>query len=148
MHSLLYFQILRFNIMKTFSYIILSLLFAYLLTGYVSAADCDPNNMSALDFIRSCSNGSVAVNAGWTSDTAAVKELVVKVAERALQFGGLFAVGALVWSGIKYNTSYGDDERVKSAKTTAIYAVTWLILMLVAFPFVNMMINFIYSFSS
>jgi hypothetical protein len=49
---------------------------------------------------------------------------VIQIAERALQFGALFAVGALVWSGIKYNTSYGDDERVKSAKTTAIYAVT------------------------
>ncbi len=74
-----------------------------------------------------------------------VKDMVVKVAKTVLQFGALFAVGAIVWSGIQYNIAYGDDERIKKAKNTAIYAGIGLFLLLVAFPLVDVVISFIYS---
>ncbi len=74
-----------------------------------------------------------------------VKDMVVKVAKTVLQFGALFAVGAIVWSGIQYNIAYGDDERIKKAKNTAIYAGIGLFLLLVAFPLIDVVISFIYS---
>jgi Type IV secretion system pilin len=74
-----------------------------------------------------------------------VKELVVNIATRILQFGALFAIGAIVFSGIRYTTSAGDDEKTKSAKNTLIYAIIGLLLLLTAFPLVDMIVNFIYS---
>jgi hypothetical protein len=62
-----------------------------------------------------------------------------------ISFGALFAIGAIVFSGIQYTTSYGDDEKVKKAKMTGIYAVIGLFLLLLAFPLVDILINFIYS---
>jgi hypothetical protein len=40
-----------------------------------------------------------------------------------IAFGALFAIGALVFTGIQYTMSYGDDEKIKKAKTTGIYAL-------------------------
>jgi Type IV secretion system pilin len=62
-----------------------------------------------------------------------------------IAFGSLFAIGAIVFSGIQYTTSYGDDEKVKKAKTTGIYAISGLLLLLLAFPLVDIIINFVYS---
>ena len=69
----------------------------------------------------------------------------MKISERILQFGALFAIGAIVFSGIRYTTSAGDDEKLKSAKNTAIYAIIGLILLLTAFPLVDILVNFIYN---
>lgn len=71
--------------------------------------------------------------------------LITKVAQRVIEFGALFAIGAIVFSGIQYTTSYGDDEKVKKAKMTGIYALTGLLLLLVSFPLVSIIVNFIYS---
>ena len=71
--------------------------------------------------------------------------LITSIAEKVIAFGALFAIGAIVFSGIQYTTSYGDDEKVKKAKTTGIYALIGLLLLLLAFPLVNIVIRFIYS---
>lgn len=68
------------------------------------------------------------------------------MASRLIQFGALFAIGVIVYSGIRYTTSVWDDEKIKNAKGTLIYAVIWLILLLIAFPLVDIIIGFIYSF--
>ena len=62
-----------------------------------------------------------------------------------IEFGALFAIGAIVFSGIQYTTSYGEDEKVKKAKMTGIYALIGLFLLLLAFPLVNIIVNFLYS---
>lgn len=61
--------------------------------------------------------------------TDAIKSLLSSVGEKVIAFGALFAIGAIVFSGIRYTTSYGDDEKVKKAKTTAIYALIGLVLL-------------------
>ena len=50
-----------------------------------------------------------------------------------------------MFSGIRYTTSAGDDEKVKSAKNTAVYAIIGLILLLTAFPLVDIIVNFLYD---
>ncbi len=73
-----------------------------------------------------------------------VKNLVISISKQVIGFGALFAIGAIVFSGIQYTTSYGEDEKVKKAKTTAIYALIGLVLLLVAFPMVDVIIGFVY----
>lgn len=70
---------------------------------------------------------------------------MIQTAKRVIQFGALFAIGAIVFSGVQYTTSFGDDEKVKKAKTTGIYAVIGLLLLLVAFPLVDIVVNFVYG---
>ena len=70
---------------------------------------------------------------------------MVTIANRVLSFGALFAIGAIVWSGIRYTTSAGDDEKTKSAKNILIYAIIGLLLLLTAFPLVDIIVRFIYS---
>jgi hypothetical protein len=70
---------------------------------------------------------------------------VINIAKQVIAFGALFAIGALVFTGIQYTISYGDDEKVKKAKTTGIYALIWLLLLLVAFPMVDTVVNFVYA---
>ncbi len=108
-------------------------------------AACNPDD-PALAFLQGCANGTNGVppSAEWEW-VEWVRWLVIKIAERALQFAALFAVGAIVWSGIKYTTAYGDDEKVKTAKSTAVYAMIWLVLTLTAFALVDILINFIYN---
>jgi hypothetical protein len=50
-----------------------------------------------------------------------------------------------VFSGIRYTTSAGDDEKLKSAKNIATYAIIGLLLLLTAFPLVDILIGFVYS---
>jgi len=76
-----------------------------------------------------------------------IKRLIVTVSERVIAFGALFAIGAIVYSGVQYTTSYGDDEKIKKAKTTGIYALIGLTILLVAFPMVNIVVEFIYGLS-
>lgn len=73
---------------------------------------------------------------------------MIKVAERAIQFGALFAVGMIVFAGIRYIVSAGDDEKLKGAKNTAITALIGLILLGIAFPLVDVIIGFFYSLGS
>lgn len=124
------------------------------LSAYVFAADtpswCDPTSKDAVTYLKACAQGTNGldpngIDAKSSGGVTGIKDLVIKIAERVLQFAALFAVGAIVWSGIKYTTAYGDDEKVKSAKSTAIYAIIWLVLTLTAFSLVDILINFIYS---
>lgn len=55
--------------------------------------------------------------------------MLQSVGEKVIAFGALFAIGAIVFSGIRYTTSYGDEEKIKKAKSTAIYALIGLVLL-------------------
>ena len=68
---------------------------------------------------------------------------VKSIAEKAITFGGILAVGALVWAGIQYTTAYGEDEKLKHAKTTGIYAAIGLLLLMAGFGLVDIFLNFI-----
>ena len=53
-------------------------------------------------------------------------------------FGAGIAVLFIVIGAVKYQTASGNPQRMESAKTTVIAAIGGLILMMVAFPTVNM----------
>jgi hypothetical protein len=111
--------------------------------GYTNNCKYDPNQ-SATAFLDGCGTGSDPIPALDTWEDW-VREMVKKVAKTALWFAALFAIGAIVWSGIQYTTSYGDDEKIKKAKSTATFALIWLIIALTSFSLVSILVNFIYE---
>ncbi len=123
--------------------------------SYLYAAvptDCTAtSDISASAYLKLCaqwgwSDNAIDPSKLWDGVTA-IHELVKNTAKTVLAFGSLFAIGAIVFSGIQYTTSYGDDEKVKKAKTTGVYAIIGLLLLLLAFPLVDIVVNFIYSLS-
>ena len=109
--------------------------------------NCNGNSeQNAVIFLQGCAGtADNAIAPGYGDSTENIKKLVISISEKVIAFGALFAVGALVLSGILYTTSYGDDEKIKKAKTTGIYAVIGLVILLVAFPMVNIVVDFVYT---
>lgn len=116
---------------------------------FVSYADCNPNSTgAAAQFLVGCANSPQnAIDPSSWMGMESIKKLIVTVWERVIAFGALFAIGAIVYSGVQYTTSYGDDEKIKKAKTTGVYALIGLAILLVAFPMVNIVVEFIYGLS-
>jgi len=50
---------------------------------------------------------------------------------------GIISVVMLIYGGVKYSTSSGDQARVTSAKNTIMYAIVGLIVSILAFAIVN-----------
>jgi hypothetical protein len=96
-----------------------------LFLGDTVSAACGSATDTPANFIESCAGDSVglAVIPDGELGTSGVRSLIIDIAEKVIQFGALFAIGAIVFSGIRYTTSAGDDEKIKSAKNTAVFAV-------------------------
>ncbi len=54
-----------------------------------------------------------------------------------LVFGGVVALFYIIYSGIKFVRSGGDQEKVKSARETLTYAIIGLIIIFLSFGIVN-----------
>jgi hypothetical protein len=119
-----------------FSYFLLSTLMRLLslicmliaplfLVSLPSYAVCDATtSQPAGNFLRDCAGFANAVSPSQLGGgVTSIQKLVISVAKQVIAFGALFAIGALVFTGIQYTISYGDDEKVKKAKTTGIYAL-------------------------
>ncbi len=55
----------------------------------------------------------------------------------ALIFAGISALFLIIYSGIKYIRSGGDQEKIKSARETLMYAIIGLIIILMSFAIVK-----------
>lgn len=54
---------------------------------------------------------------------------------------GALAVIMLIWGGIRYTTSGGNQQAVTSAKNTIVYAVIGLVVAIFAWALVNYIVN-------
>lgn len=129
-----------------FTFIFICFGFAFTLS-FPTWAQCDLSSGNAVDFLKHCADGvqnSVDPN-NTKTDTAGVKDLVKNITTKAIGFWALFAIGVIVFAGIRYTTSFGDEEKIKHAKTTGIYALIGLLLLGLAFPLVDTVVNFIYT---
>ena len=82
------------------------------------------------------SNGST-ICGDQTEATGIVKNII----NLFLYAIGILSVILIIHSGLKYVTSRGDAENVKSAKNTLLYAVVGLIVAMMAFTIVNFVID-------
>lgn len=74
-------------------------------------------------------------------DTTKAESVAKRIINLFLYAIGILSVIMIIHSGLKYVTSRGDAEQVKSAKNTLLYSVTGLIVALLAFTIVNFVID-------
>lgn len=99
--------------------------------------------------LRECATGTAGIEvSNSASNIAWIRNEVVNFSTGALQYAALFAVAAFVGAWFMYVTAYDNDEKLKKAKTIAIYATIWLLLALMAFSLVNAIMFFIYGMGS
>lgn len=84
----------------SFIFILISVLSLGITTSYFaySAGSCDPTDMgNAATFLKNCGGGTegyLPTGGGVT----ATKKYVISIATKVIQFGALFAIGAIVFS--------------------------------------------------
>lgn len=127
--------------------LIICLLVPYsLLFADASISNCSVDaNRDGASFLKNCGSNTLGIKPDGPQGIDGMKARIVNIAKKTIQFGALLAVGALVFAGIQYTTSYGDDEKLKHAKTTGIFAVVWLLLLMASFGLVDIIVRFIYE---
>ena len=64
-----------------------------------------------------------------------------KISNTILYIVGIVSVIMLIWGGIRYILSGGDNKKVTDAKNTILYAIIGLIIAILAFAIVNFVLN-------
>ncbi|EKD30343.1 MAG: hypothetical protein ACD_78C00085G0003 [uncultured bacterium (gcode 4)] len=62
---------------------------------------------------------------------------IVKIIKESIKYVGLLAILALSWGGLQFLTSMGNDEKVKHAKHTIIYALVGVVLSVIAYAIID-----------
>lgn len=75
------------------------------------------------------------------SKTNTVNKAIKAVVNTLLFVLGAVAVIMIVIGGLKYTTSNGDQERIKSAKNTILYAVIGLVVAIMAYAIVDFVLD-------
>ncbi len=135
-----------FSMKWLFSCILLCISSIFFVSNIFAAPiGCNIEKINAGTFLKNCGAGTAWIQPGGGDGKSGVKERVKTIAETAIAFGALLAVAMLVWSGIQYTITYGEDEKIKHAKTTAVYALIGLILMMASFWLVDVFLSFIFT---
>jgi hypothetical protein len=61
----------------------------------------------------------------------------------ALWFVGLIALGFLVWGGVQFVMSGGDDGKVGKARSTILYSIVGIIIVLISIGIINWLKSFV-----
>ena len=81
------------------------------------------------------------VNPGDVESAATIEQILLNVLKFLLSIAGIIATIVIVIGGQMYLTSGGDEEAMKKAKSTFIYAVIGIIVVLAALVLVNLAID-------
>jgi len=65
-------------------------------------------------------------------------DVITNVIWTSIQYVAVFAVLALIWSGIMYLVSWGEEEKVKKAKSWITWSLVWVLLSTTAWWIINM----------
>lgn len=67
--------------------------------------------------------------------------ILAKVINLLLTLGGIISVIVIIIGGIRYVTSGGDSNQLRSARDTILYAVVGLVIAVMAFAIVNFVLG-------
>ncbi len=67
---------------------------------------------------------NIAQASGTLDDAPSIPQLLLNVLNFLLQAFGIIAIIALLISGIFYLTTFGDEDRIKTAKRSMAYSIT------------------------
>jgi hypothetical protein len=72
-----------------------------------------------------------------TGGATSLRALILKMVNYFLTFLGILAVIMIIYGGVRYVASAGDDEAVGTAKKVILYAIIGLIIVLLSFVIIN-----------
>ncbi|MFA5777571.1 MAG: hypothetical protein WC906_03975 [Parcubacteria group bacterium] len=75
-------------------------------------------------------NFFLIAKAGVIDSAPSIPQLLLNILNFSLQIFGIIAIIALVVSGIIYLTSAGDEDRIKLAKKSVVYAIIGIVVAL------------------
>ena len=88
------------------------------------------------------SAGDVPSNvAGATGGETSFRAIILNIVNFFLGFLGLIAVIMIIYGGITYVTSAGNEEKAGEAKKIIMYAIIGIIIVLISFALVNTVIG-------
>jgi len=86
--------------------------------------------------------GDVPSNiAAATGGEGSIRALILRIVDFILLFLGLLAVIMIIYGGITYVSSAGNQEKVDQAKKIIMYAIVGIIIVLISFALVNTVIR-------
>lgn len=132
--------------MKRTSLLLVALLaLPWVAVSAVSAASCTYNSgSSVLSNLSDCTpQGSIEADGGASVED--VRDRVIQVADNLIILGSLAAIGGIVYSSFLFIFSGGDDGQATNARMGIIYSLAGFAAMLLAFPLVNAVINFVFD---
>lgn len=137
--------------MNTFFFRLVSLgclsLLALVYSAPAFAASCTWSNGSNLSSaLDNCvPAGSVSVAGNDYTVATGIKNRMIIIANNLITIGGIVSVAGVVYGAILMVLSGGDDGKVKKGRQAVIYSLGGFLLMLLAYPLVNMTLNFFFS---
>ncbi len=105
------------------------------ISAFADPADCDPGSLT-IKSGAGCSQGS-----DQKSDLFGTGGIFTTVTNTALFVIGAISVIMLIYGGIRYTTSAGNEKSVTAAKNTILYAIVGIIVALLAYAIVNFVIT-------
>lgn len=78
---------------------------------------------------------------GGDASSADPGDIIASIVNILLFILGAVAVIMIIFGGIKYTTSNGNPEQIKSAKNTIMYAVVGVVVALLAYAIVNFVVD-------
>lgn len=111
------------------------LIFAGLLSLVLAVSAVFADHTFAASLIDTTDNPDII--SGATGGESSIKELVKTMLNFGLSFLGFVATVMVIYGGILYVTSAGNDENVGKAKKILLYAVVGIVIILLSFALVN-----------
>ena len=105
----------------------------------IVAAIAIPHLAIAADIIPS-SNPFTPIGEATRNETS-LREIVLTMINFFLTFLGIVAVIMIIYAGVIYTTSGGEDEKMQTAKKTIMYAAIGLVIVLLSYAIVNMIVG-------
>lgn len=90
----------------------------------------------------SVQEGAEAARAdGMPAELVGAEGVFTQISNTILYIVGIISVIMLVWGGLRYILSGGDNKKITDAKNTILYAIIGLIIAVLAFAIVNFVLN-------
>jgi len=92
-------------------------------------------------FKQACNGSSSVVCDQQKNGEAKTLGFVRNIIELLLTVIGIISVIVIIVGGIRFTTSNGNAEQIKSAKNTILYAIIGLVVAVLAFPIATFVLN-------
>lgn len=108
----------------------------FVLAPVVNADEDACANPQSLKAGIDCAKGKFGAGV-LTDEATSLSDIIMRVVKFLLSFGALLALAVIVYAGIMYIISLGDDKKTAAAKRMILYAIVGLIIAAASFLIVD-----------